>query len=58
MAQAPGLPGRLRGGFGLQRQADPMTEKNLLKNQAAALQSELDLINGRLQEIGTDTTEK
>ena len=58
MAQTPGSAGRLRGSFGLQRQADPVAEKNLLKNQAAALQSELDLINGRLQEIDTDTTEK
>ena len=58
MAQATGLAGRLRGGFGLQRQADPVAEKNLLQNRAAALQSELDLINGRLQGIDTEKSEE
>lgn len=59
MVQTTGLAGRLRGGgFGLQGQTVPAAEKNLLQNRAAALQSELDLINSRLQAIDTETTEK
>lgn len=55
MVQTTGLAGRLRGsGFGLQGQTDPAAEKNLLQNRAATLQSELDLINSRLQAIDTE----
>jgi prefoldin subunit 5 len=35
----------------LERKPDPAAAKQMLKNQAEALQSELDLINQRLAEV-------
>jgi len=37
---------------------DPKTESQLLKNQAKALQAELDLVNKRLAEVEAKTTEE
>ena len=52
---ASGLPGWLRlGGYAtpdMYQKPDPAAEKQALKSQAAALQSELDLIKSRLGEI-------
>jgi hypothetical protein len=50
---ATGLPRTMRfGGFGApQQKPDPESVKQALKNQAEALQSELDLIKKRLEEI-------
>ena len=49
----PGMPGWMR--FGAQgaapRTPDPEMEKQVLKNQAEALQSEIDVIKKRLSEI-------
>lgn len=57
MAWAANLAGRPGGSFGQQNQADPAAEKNFLKNRAAALQSELDQINSRLQEREAESAE-
>lgn len=47
-----GAAGRFRiGGFNWPVQPDPEAERNLLKNQVAILQSELNRINGRLQAL-------
>jgi hypothetical protein len=50
---ATGLPGWMRfGGYAAPYQKpDPELEKQALKNQAEALQSELDLIKKRLDEL-------
>jgi hypothetical protein len=61
MFYATGLPGWLRFGdsaapYGYPtpyQKADPEMEKQALKNQAEALQSELDFIKKRLGEIET-----
>jgi len=55
---ATGLPGWIRfGGFASPYQnPDPELEKQTLKNQAEALQSELDFIKKRLGEIETGST--
>jgi len=57
MFYATGLPGWMRfGGNAAQYQkADPGFEKQMLKNQADALQSELDVIKKRLSEIESGT---
>ena len=57
MFYATGLPGWRRfGGYAVPYQeTDPGLEKQALKNQAAALQSELDFIKKRLSEIETGT---
>ena len=54
---ATGLPGWMRsGGYAASNpNADPGLEKSALKNQAEALQSELDFIKKRLGEIETKT---
>jgi len=60
---ATGLPGWARcagyaapyGSFGPSQPPDPETEKQALKDQADALQSELDFIKKRLSEIETGT---
>lgn len=47
-----GMPGTRFGGYAAPyRASDPELEKQALKNQAEALQSELDLIRKRLSEI-------
>jgi hypothetical protein len=53
MFYATGLPGWMRfGGYAsLDPKANPEMEKQALKNQAEALQAELDLIRKRLGEI-------
>jgi hypothetical protein len=64
MYYATGLPGWMRSGgraapYGYPtpyQKADPEMEKQALKNQAEALQSELDFIKKRLGEIETGTT--
>jgi hypothetical protein len=50
---ATGLPGWMRSGWcGLPyQQPEPEAEKQMLKNQAEALQSELELIKRRLDEL-------
>ena len=50
---ATGMPGRMRfGGYDVPYpQPDPESEKQALKNQAEALQSELDSIKKRLAEV-------
>jgi hypothetical protein len=55
MFYATGLPGwaRFSGYPAPNPQLDPETEKQALKNQADALQSELDFIKKRLSEIET-----
>jgi hypothetical protein len=55
---ATGLPGWMRsGGYAVPYQKpDPELEKQALKNQAEALQSELDLIKKRLDEIEAGAT--
>ena len=57
MFYATGVPGWARfGGYSAPNpQIDPETEKQALKNQADALQSELDFIRKRLSEIETGT---
>ena len=57
---ATGLPGWLRfGPFAAPYQApDPETEKQMLKNQADALQSELEQIRKRLDDIEAGTSGK
>jgi len=57
---ATGLPGRARfGGYAAPYlRPDPKMEKQALKNQADALQSELDLVKKRLSEIESETTEQ
>jgi hypothetical protein len=57
MFYATGLPGWARfGGYAAPVQKpDPEMEKQELKNQAEALQSELDFIRKRLSEIETGT---
>ena len=60
---ATGLPGWMRFGgyaapyryFAPYQKPDPETEKQALKSQAEALQSELDFIKKRLSEIETGT---
>lgn len=54
---ATGLPGWMRAGVTAAPASDVVTEagKQALRNQAAALQSELDLINKRLSETETKT---
>jgi len=54
---ATGMPGWMRsGGYPAANQAtDPEMEKRVLKNQADALQSELDSVKNRLSEIETET---
>jgi hypothetical protein len=60
MFHATGLPGWLRfGPFGAPYQnPDPETEKRTLKDQADALQSQLQAIQKRLEEIDTGSSEK
>ena len=66
MFHATGLPGWMRFGgnaahYGYPapyQKPDPEMEKQVLKNQAEALQSELDFIKKRLSEIETRTTEE
>jgi hypothetical protein len=60
MYYATGLPGWSRfGPFGAPYQApDPEAERQMLKTQADALQSELTLIKKRLEEIETGKKEK
>ncbi len=61
---ATGLPGWIRfGGYtapyaypGAYYKPDPEMEKQALKNQANALQSELDAVNKRLGELGAEET--
>jgi len=57
MFYATGLPGWMRfGGYATPYQnPDPNLEKQTLKSQAEALQSELDFIKKRLSEIETGT---
>jgi hypothetical protein len=57
MFQATGMPGRMnfRGGAP-QAQANPEMEKNSLKNQAKALQVQMDLIKNRLDALEAGTT--
>ena len=63
MFYATGLPGWMRfGGYATPygyptpyKEPDPDMEKQALKNQAAALQSEMDFIKKRLGEIETGT---
>jgi hypothetical protein len=63
MFYATGLPGWMRfGGYAVpygypapDQKPDPEMEKQELKNQAEALQSELDFIRKRLSEIETGT---
>jgi hypothetical protein len=63
MFYATGLPGWMRfGGYAAPypyaapyAKPDPNAEKQALKNQADALQSELELIKKRLDEIETGT---
>jgi RecB family exonuclease len=57
MFYAAGLPGWARfGGYATPYQnPDPNQEKQALKRQAEALQSELDFIKKRLSEIETGT---
>lgn len=57
MARAAGPGVRPRRAFGLQGQPDPAAERNTLKNQAAALQAEIEAINSRLQELDSVTGE-
>ncbi len=59
MFYATGLPGWMRfGGYAAPYQKpDPKIEKQTLRNQAAALQSELDSIKQRLDEIETGAAE-
>lgn len=54
---ATGLPGRMRfGGYAEPYQnPDPSLEKQTLKGQVKAMQSELDFIKKRLSEIETET---
>jgi len=56
MFYATGLPGWMRfGGLDVPDQkADPEMERQALKNQAEALQSELDFIKKRLADVDTD----
>lgn len=58
MFHATGLPGWMRfGGSAVAYQKpDPEIERQALKNQAEALQSELDFIKKRMGEIETKTT--
>lgn len=58
MFHATGLPGWMRfGGSAVPYQKpDPEIERQVLKNQAEALQSELDFIKKRMGEIETKTT--
>lgn len=58
MFYATGLPGWMRfGGSAVPYQEpDPEIERQALKNQADALQSELDFIKKRMGEIETKTT--
>ena len=60
MHHATGQPGLMRfGGYAAPYQApDPEQEKQALKNQSEALQSELDFIKKRLGEIETGTAEE
>ena len=53
---ATGMPGRMRfGGYDVpDPQPDPESEKQALKNQAEALQSELDDIKKRLAEVESE----
>ena len=53
---ATGMPGWMRfGAYGVPYQRrDPEVEKQVLRNQAEALQSELDLIKKRISEIEND----
>jgi hypothetical protein len=55
MFQATGLPGWMRfGGYDAPYQdTDPDLEKQTLKSQVKAMQSELDFIKKRLSEIET-----
>lgn len=57
---ATGIPGRARfyGYVPPYQNSDPEAEKHFLKNQADALQSELDLIKKRLSEVETETGTK
>jgi hypothetical protein len=58
MFYATGLPGWLRGGGSLSspQGSDPGVEKQALKRQAEALQSELDSVNKRLGEVDSKTS--
>jgi hypothetical protein len=60
MYYATGLPGWMRFGPYDERfqNPNPEMEKHALKNQAEALQSELNLIKERLEEIDTGTSAK
>jgi hypothetical protein len=55
MFRATGLPGWLRAGryYGPEQAIDPGFEKQSLKNQQAALRSQLDMIEKRLSELET-----
>jgi len=63
MLYATGMPGWMRfGAYGAPypvpyQKPDPELEKQALKSQADALQSELDLIKKRLSDIEDDGTE-
>jgi hypothetical protein len=64
MFYATGLPGRMRfGGYSAHygypaayQKPDPIMEKQALKSQAEALQSELDFIKKRLAEVETGSS--
>ena len=57
MFQATGIPGRMNlGGGSPQAQVNPETEKDILKNQAKALQEQMDLLKIRLDALETATT--
>ncbi|MBN1518314.1 DUF5320 domain-containing protein [Candidatus Sumerlaeota bacterium] len=63
MFRATGMPGWMRFGGGYAApmatpSMDPEMEKQALKNQADALQSELELIQKRLAEMETGTAEE
>ena len=57
---ATGLPGRMRFDEDVApyQRSNPEMEKQALKNQAEALQSELDLIRKRLSEFESGTSAK
>ncbi len=57
MFQATGLPGWMRFGEydAPYQDPDPSLEKQMLKSQVKAMQSELDFIKKRLSEIETET---
>jgi hypothetical protein len=66
MFYATGRPGWMRfGGYGAPygypapyQEPDPAFEKQVLKDQAEALQAELELINKRLAEVETESADE